>query len=502
MKFNRRKFGVDTISNYLYLILKLSIGFFTIPVMLNVYGEDLYGVYLLSFGLVGMVSFLDFGSRISLSRFSAEYLEDRNKEKYADAFRYSFSMHCYGTALALLILLGLAFLFPYLFNVPKDLHEIGFALFLLSVVYAVMVFMEKIPSSILEGFHIFHLRNKYRIVLIVFDLIMILLVFLFEISIIWYAILNILNLTIGIFIDIWLLSRKGHFPAISFSFVRPGEILNSAYFKYNRNIFISGVTGVFSQQLDKVILAFFLDVKFLAIYTVITKPYLTFKTFYSQIYKVIQPILSQEAISSVNGLKMRTASFSQITIFLFAPLVLLSSYYLETFIEVWIRTDIYAEYSIWGQVLLLSILVKILSSTIYRAMLYTERTDYVPLIEISTVSANVIVSILLTSRIGIGGVIIGTVTQFLLVVIFVGFKKINMMDLRYSDIFNWGVLLLVPFVISVTFITEYFSDFLVIQSNGINLLVKLIAAMIFIGPVQYFLIMKNLKKQKFNNNKF
>lgn len=497
MEFNKKKFSVDTLSNYLFLILRLSIGFFTIPVMLGVYGENLYGVYLLSFGLVGMVSFLDFGSKISLSRFTAEYVEDRNIEKYSSAFRYSFSMHCYGTSIALLILLSLAFLFPYVFNVPPALHDKALVLFLLAVVYAFAVFMQKIPESILEGLHIFHLRNKYRIILIVFDLLMILLVYIFQIDIIYYALINILSLLIGILIDIWLLRRVGQFPKVSFSFVNPREIRNSVYFKYNRNIFISGLTGVFSQQLDKVVLGFFLDVKYLAIYTVIAKPYLTFKTFYSQIYKVIQPILSQESVSTItDGVRMRTISFTRIIIFLFVPFILLSTRYLPEFIEVWLQTDKYVEYTVWGQILLLSILFKIMSSTIYRAMLYTERTDYVPFIEVSTVAVNIFVSIVLTSKIGIGGVIIGTISQFLLVAVLVGLKKINLLNLNYTDIFGLNILLIVPFVAAIILGTGFIIQG-ILPSGGLpTLAAKVLSAMIFIAPMQYFFIRENLKRQQ------
>ena len=52
-----RKFKVDTASNYGILAIKLLLSLIVFPIYLKVYGERLFGIYLLSVGLAGSFSF-------------------------------------------------------------------------------------------------------------------------------------------------------------------------------------------------------------------------------------------------------------------------------------------------------------------------------------------------------------------------------------------------------------------------------------------------------------
>ena len=75
---NLKQFTLDSISSYFNILMKIIIYFISIPIYLNVYGSDLYGIFLLSFGLAMSFIFFDFGISSSLIRYCSAYKRSRD----------------------------------------------------------------------------------------------------------------------------------------------------------------------------------------------------------------------------------------------------------------------------------------------------------------------------------------------------------------------------------------------------------------------------------------
>ena len=57
---NIYKLFLDIFSSYGIMFLRMSIYFVSLPIYINVYGKELYGMYILIFGLANSFMFLDF----------------------------------------------------------------------------------------------------------------------------------------------------------------------------------------------------------------------------------------------------------------------------------------------------------------------------------------------------------------------------------------------------------------------------------------------------------
>ena len=69
-------------SNYVVYVIKILVGIYSLPVCLNEFGSEIYGIFLICFGLSTTISTFDFGSSKSIYRYAIEYNTDNNILKF------------------------------------------------------------------------------------------------------------------------------------------------------------------------------------------------------------------------------------------------------------------------------------------------------------------------------------------------------------------------------------------------------------------------------------
>ena len=157
-----RKVRLDTLSNYGMTFLKLLISIMSVPVYLTEFGEVNYGIYILTFGFAMSLSFLDFGAGKSLLRYTAEYSAHKDLPEYQKAISVNLTISLISTLLITTVIVISGFFAESLFEVTQENLMITKKLFFLSAVFCVIYFTGTLPASILQGFQIFHERNKLQ----------------------------------------------------------------------------------------------------------------------------------------------------------------------------------------------------------------------------------------------------------------------------------------------------------------------------------------------------
>ena len=153
----------NTLSNYGIIIVRMLIGIWSLPVYLESFGKEYYGLFLLAFELPQILSFLDMGAAKSILRFTAQYSVDRDIEKYQHSLSVNVTLAFFTSFIVALIILGVGSASPSVYNLNVEQYKISIGLFAVSAVCSFFIFLDFIPQNILSGSNIFHERNKMQL---------------------------------------------------------------------------------------------------------------------------------------------------------------------------------------------------------------------------------------------------------------------------------------------------------------------------------------------------
>lgn len=430
---NRKTFLVNSLSNNVVFVLRILVNLFITPVCLNLFGVDVFGAYLFSFGFVTSLAFLDFGISKGILRFTAEYQRDRNVEKYGQALSIAIVMNLSAALLAAVTMITLGANFDFFFNIDKRYVSTAGRLFYISSVYAFGYFLSQIPQAILYGSQRFKERNTIQILLLLLNALTIISLGYFKFSVEWFCILNSIIFLIGICFDlclIWQLKLLQGVKPVLLSF-HAG--LRSDFVKYSASVFTLSAITMLSTQMDKVILSTVGSVSLVAIYSVVTKPYSLVKAVFTNSFVALEPIIVSKSNDLVQ-LRSLIVRGTRASLVLLVPMALLIIILFDPVIEMWTQKDIFAPYSFWGMASLAGLIIAFTYATVYRAIYLSGHIN--ELIKIERVSSiiNGMVSLGATFYVGVGGVILGTLVQSGISIVLVFRKSKEHLSLGINEV--------------------------------------------------------------------
>ena len=439
-----QNFLKDSLSNYFVYGTQLLLGFIAIPVYLEAFGEQLYGIYLLSVGLASSFIFLEFGSGKSLLRYTAEFLSDGDERKYAAAIRTCLVITSASCVLIAAIFLGLGYGHPYFFNIDSVYTDEAFGLFSGTALYSFLLIAAQLPQSMLRGAGIFYVRNRLTLIEVALRGLIIFLV--------WYATLHIyyllgaelLVVCIGLLFDFVILRK--YVPQLLRTERlrrRGGSLIDPKVFHYAKETFFLSLIGFFSQNVDRLLIGLFLDVRFVTIYAIVSKPYGVLKSFLGKFYVVFSPyyvrILKHGGATVLQRFLVKFTQLTNLIVVLGIAVILLL---LPQLVRWWLGTDQYNPYLIYGQLLVLTLAIRTLATMLMGALYIVGETRRLVTIELVSVGINLFLSITLVRLIGVGGVMLGTVAQLLVSVPYIQYAATKFF--RASGNVDAGTTLLRP----------------------------------------------------------
>jgi O-antigen/teichoic acid export membrane protein len=113
--------AINTVIIYLQRFFAAGLSLITTPIILNSLGVKDYGLYTLTIGLVGMLSFLNWSLSSSTQRYIAYAIGEKNDEKLKKIFSTSLVIHFfYGLVLLVLISFIGCFFVDQVLNIPSN----------------------------------------------------------------------------------------------------------------------------------------------------------------------------------------------------------------------------------------------------------------------------------------------------------------------------------------------------------------------------------------------
>ncbi len=406
----------NILSNYGMFIAKMFVGLLALPICLNAFGVEIYGLYLICFGLSSSMATFDFGGSKSVFRYVVEHNSDKNETKFTEALSVGITFNILSSFLITVALLLLGYYSNNLFSLTKATESISFPLFALAAINSAILTFGTIPVNILNGNNNFHSRNLVQIIPLSATLILLTyLSFNKGFSVINFSLLMVCISTLSLALDLLLVRRKKLLQGIPIKLKLNNTIFRSTNIVYNYRLFLLSLVGFLAIQADRLIIASFFSVASVAIYAIITKPYFLLKGLLATSYPVIQPQLSkynmQQNREDFNDFTSRLIRSSFV---LFLSGISFISIFFEEALWIWLRSADYNNHTVWGVLMLLGLGITVLYSPFYRTLFYTDKVKNILNFSFISVSINLLISIILTSYIGFQGVIIGTTTQIIL----------------------------------------------------------------------------------------
>ncbi len=461
------------------------------------YGKTLYGLFILSTSLATSLTFLDFGAGKSMIKYTAEYMVDKDKNKFQSSLNTAISINLVSLIFVSIICMIIVANVSSFFKIEASNVENARTLFLIAILSTLFTFLDFIPSNILQGAGIFHERNMYQTIIIIFNIALIFWVIYSKPSIVLFGWANVFLYGLNYFIDFFLVRVKGILKGISLKIIINKKLFKQSSFSYTKDIFLLALVGFFSTQADKFIIGSVISVSAVTIYTVITRPFFLLKSLSANVYSVLQPQIIR--IKSTNGDLSRF--IIRISVIIFGTYLFVLAGFIVTgkeFFEVWLKTSEYNEYFSWAVLAVFNWSLTGFFGIIYRTMFVTGDTRKILGIDSYAALLNGVLSVVLTYLLGFQGVIIGTTVQMLIICVFL-FKTGNFLyGIKINQILNKNLAFFISMIFLLLSLSGYLSQWTFKSSLSIIAIeiVPLLIAFIFFLYRENFLYSFNFLSKK------
>ncbi len=439
----------NTISSYSIVVLKMIVTIIFIPILLNSYGQEEFGLYLLIFGLSSTIGFIDLGAGKSILKYSAEYKADGDKMTFQEALSATTLLNLISACLVVLAILGLSHFSVSLFNISAEHASLTKDLFIVSAINALVVFLDFIPANVLSGFSYFKKRNKLQLIPIFLNAGLLLLIqFTNSISLLTYCYLSTGINLLFLIGDLILMFSVQEMKGITLNFQISRNIFSNQYTRFSMILFAISTVGFMGIQADKFLLASILNVSAVTIYTIITRPYFLIKSLTANSFGAIQPLLIKTHKIDLQKFSRIVENFTRLSFMLGLSFVLLLSIFFEQFLTLWLSTTRYNKYAIWGIFAFINIIIPMLYGAVSSTLLLSTGAMYLLKFNSIAIVLNFIISIILTYLIGFPGVIIGTTIQFVIEFFVINKASIKFLNFPLRRIFSKPFVLFICLLIS------------------------------------------------------
>lgn len=395
-------------SNIAAYAIKLLVGVVALPVCIQAFGAELYGLFLIGFGLSSSLTAFDLGASKAAFRYSVEYQTDKDKNKFTEAVNSSISLSLMAAAGVAMIMVIIGTFSDTLFHSGPSVYSNGMPIFICAAVNTGLLTIQATYIQLLNAHHYFHTRNTWQYIPVTCNIFLLFLISAGKLTIIPYCIYLTGLSGLSLFIDLMLIHNSGILRGTPFRFSLKSNVSS----RYTTTSFIHAAISFLSVQADRLIIGSVLNTQAVTTYTIITKPYFLLRGLVASAYPVFQPTLSAAYFSgdaeAYRDLSRRVIRSAFMVVF--CTSILLCAFFYPL-LEAWMQTTEYHADAVWGMISIAIACVTMLYTPHYRTLAHSNALHDIVWFSYLSVPVNVLISILLTHFLGFQGVIIGTAVQ-------------------------------------------------------------------------------------------
>jgi O-antigen/teichoic acid export membrane protein len=408
----KRTIVKNSLSNIAFIFLQAATHFLLLPLFLNYFGKEIFGInaYILSILLI--VNFFSFAFIMSLMKFLPDLIANSELSQIGELL----SSIIFSSALLHLLLASFLFIFSYYglewFNVPPHLQILTRNVIQLVAIFLLLQFMVPVVDGILSGLEQFHLSNKINLISIASSVIAYLYVINFNRSLISYFFIIQLGVVAQMIIKCYFAVKKLPFKIALFW---PRLTNLKKVLKFNLFLIVNQVSDHLMYTTDKLILQKVLGASYVTYYHIAKTSYDLSHKFSSIPLAVIFPSLSAAfATKDMQYIKTMSTSGAVTYNLIVVPPLLSLLILFDDFIRLWVGSG-YEITILAGRLFILALIISAPFKIFLHSLVAKGRVKEIGWVRLIYSIANVFISYFLAIKIGLIGVIIPTVFNWLVV---------------------------------------------------------------------------------------
>jgi len=409
MSENRRvqKTTINAFTNYFRFFFSMVISFWLIPFIIKSLGQDMYGLWSLTFSIIGFFSLLDFGFGLGVVKWTGETRVNGNLE-YRNTMLSTVLFVYVMLALGGMLILGaFSFFYGRLFSIPEPYIPIAVTLLIILGVRSLLI---QIPMSLFKGV----LFGEQRIYLI--NIIQILSSLVYAASaflalrnnlgVTGLATVNCLTFFAENLLYLFFAYRKTEGLSLSIKKVKKSFLKEAVSFSMYS--FITTIAGLVLFQTDTMIVQLTLNLQLVGIYAVALKINEYAFLLSKQLVNVLTPLISElkenKEDETIKYLLLDIAKYVTAT----GALITLTIYvFSKELLLFWVGPD-FLQANVPLLLLMTSFLLTIPELIASNVLMMTGEHAFTAKVSISSIIIDLGASLILVQFIGLAGIAMGT----------------------------------------------------------------------------------------------
>jgi O-antigen/teichoic acid export membrane protein len=392
----------------------MAVGFFLSPFILHSLGVVAFGVFVLANSVVAYLSLLDLGMQSSVLRFVSKGHTKGDHKGASEAISAALWVRLQISALALLLSLGLAVVFPYVFKVPADLADDARKAILLIGVTTALTMSMGVVGGVISALNRYDLQNYVNLMQTAIRALGVVFVLRTGHGIVAIALSELLATVVGNLLLVWIARRL--YPELRIQLKKPKPETLRQIWSYSFYAFLTTIAVQLVYQTDNLVVGHFISASAVALFAIANNLCRYATQVVSSMGGTFVPAASTyEAAGDTASLLMLYKNGTRATLMISLPILITFIVRGPSFIGLWMGPE-YAHSS--GTVLIIlsiALFFSYANRTAGAIAFGVEKHKTTALWSIGEGVANFALSILLVHWYGIYGVAIGTLVPSLVV---------------------------------------------------------------------------------------
>jgi O-antigen/teichoic acid export membrane protein len=438
--------------NWFGTIANMAVGLFLSPFIIHRLGNVAYGVWVLAIGVVAYLGLLDLGMQSAVLRFVSKGHTQNDHQGASEALSAALWVRLQISALILLLSVGLAAVFPLIFNVPAELAGDARKAILLTGVKMAITMSIGVVAGVLSALNRYDLQNYLSMVQTAVRVIGVVAVLRTGHGIVAIAVCELIAVLIYNALLVWVAHRL--YPQLQILLSKPKRETLRRIWTYSSYAFLTTVAVQLIYQTDYIVVGKCVSVAAVTYYAIgYSLCSYTSQAINSMGATFVPAASTYEAAGDTNSLLMLYKNGTRATLAVSLPILITLMVRGRSFIGLWMGPQ-YSQSSGTVLIILSSAFLFVFANRTAQAIAFgVEKHKMGAIWAIGEGVVNLTLSIILGRRYGIYGVAIGTMVPSLVVniILWPGYIS-KLVGLSYSEVVwkVWAPVYLssVPFAIA------------------------------------------------------
>ncbi|AEV30022.1 membrane protein involved in the export of O-antigen and teichoic acid [Sphaerochaeta pleomorpha str. Grapes] len=403
-----RQVTINAATNYIRFFFSMIVSFWLIPFIIRSLGQDMYGLWTLSFSLIGFFSLLDFGFGLGVVKWTGESRVTGEYEYRNHMLSTVFFVYVLVALVGMVLLGGFSFFYAKIFSIPKPLQSTAVAVLLILGLRSLLI---QIPLSLFKGI-LFGEQRIYQI-----NIIQTIGTLLYAGSafvvlsqgkgVVYLAIVNCVSFLLENLLYFLFAYKKVAMLSISPRKIQKKYFREAVSFSFYS--FLTTIAGLVLFQTDVIIIQITLNLSLVGLYSVAIKisEYAFLLT--KQLVNVLTPLISElkekKEYDSIRFLLLDLSKYIMAT-----GVILTATIYVfgKDLLLFWVGSE-FADATIPLLLLMTSFMISIPELVASNVLTMTGNQKFTAKVSILSIIVNIGSSLLLVRPLGLVGIALGTV---------------------------------------------------------------------------------------------